>query len=56
MKHLKRFFCWIEWHSFLVGYDPIPGETGFNCREACKWCGGHGLVDSQGNLFNVKHK
>lgn len=47
---LKRFFCRIGWHSWLVGYE-ITDWFGDNVRAACKWCGYHGMIDSQGNLF-----
>lgn len=48
----KRICCTIGWHSFFVGYDPV--ESGWNGRQACRWCRGIGLVDSPGNLFGVK--
>lgn len=59
MSAIKRFFCWFGWHSYPVGYNwDIP--NGYRLAVAgggkaqCRWCGGVGLVDSQGNLFNVE--
>lgn len=59
MKLLKKLFCKIGWHSFIVGYDLAyspddPLHSGICDRYRCKWCNGVGLVDSQGNLFNVE--
>ena len=56
IRLIKRFFCKIGWHSF--GYEHVetvydPLHTGYCDRYRCKWCGGIGLKDSQGNLFNV---
>lgn len=50
---MKRFFCWIGWHSFWSGYEWI-GFDGASVHARCKWCGGEGMVDSQGNLFDVR--
>lgn len=48
MKHLRRFFCWMKWHS--IGYEPLFFD-GASVHAKCKWCGFEGMVDSQGNLF-----
>ena len=53
IKPLRRFYCWFGWHSHT--YDPIEFD-GASTRSRCKWCKGVGLVDSQGNLFSVKHE
>jgi hypothetical protein len=45
---LKKFFCWIGWHSFK--YD-VTGFDGASKHARCKWCGYEGMIDSQGNLF-----
>lgn len=54
MNVIKRFFCWIEWHSFPVGFrtwkDPRDPNH-FLIFAQCKWCGDKGQLDSQGNLF-----
>jgi len=54
MKLLKKFFCWIGWHS-LFGYDDVKYLEGdplkFQKQAKCKWCGFEGLLDSQGNIF-----
>ena len=57
LKIIKKFFCKIGWHSFsydLVETPKDPLNTGICNKYKCKWCGGIGLVDSQGNLFNVE--
>ncbi len=55
MRMIKRFFCWIGWHSYLVGYDDIHPRgldpLKFLRFATCKWCGFMGQIDSQGNLF-----
>lgn len=56
IKLIKRFFCSIGWHSFIVGYDLVevpddPLHTGICNKYKCKWCEYKGMVDSQGNLF-----
>lgn len=51
MKELiKRFFCWMRWHSFPIGFESI-GWDGCSVHAKCKWCGYEGIIDSQGNLF-----
>ncbi len=50
MEIVKRFLCWIDWHSIFVGYD-YTGFDGASFHAECKWCGYKGMVDSQGNLF-----
>ena len=47
---LKRFFCWIRWHSWPVGFE-ATGFDGVSVHAQCKWCGYKGLIDSEGNLF-----
>lgn len=57
LKIIKRFLCKIGWHSFsyeLVEIPKDPLNTGICNKYKCKWCSGVGLVDSQGNLFNVE--
>lgn len=52
---LKQLACAIGWHSYFVGYEQLPDNVshpGYG-RHRCRWCGGVGLVDSQGNLFDV---
>jgi len=50
---MKKFFCRIGWHSIFVGFDPVEFD-GCSVHARCRWCGGVGMVDSQGNLFCVK--
>ncbi|KKN01217.1 hypothetical protein LCGC14_1129810 [marine sediment metagenome] len=48
MDRVKRFLCWMGWHSrsyVLLEYD------GCNQHARCKWCEYEGILDSQGNLF-----
>ncbi len=47
---LKKFFCWIGWHSFFEGFESI-GFDGASTHARCKWCKHEGMIDSQGNLF-----
>lgn len=47
---LKKFFCWIGWHSFFSGFEKT-GFDGVSVHARCKWCGYEGMIDSQGNLF-----
>ena len=53
MDLIKRFFCWIGWHSWT--YDSVHKDPrdplGFLTFAKCKWCGYEGQIDSQGNLF-----
>lgn len=56
MKWLKKLFCRIGWHSYIVGYELVevpedPLHSGICNKYQCKWCGCVGLKDSQGNLF-----
>jgi len=56
---LKKFLCKIGWHSFKYDLVEIPNDilyTGYCNKYKCKWCHGIGMVDSQGNLFNVKYE
>ncbi len=53
IKPLRRFYCWLGWHSH--GYEPLDFD-GASVHARCKWCRGVGMVDSQGNLFSVKHE
>lgn len=50
MRYLKKFFCWMGWHSYFVGYDDT-GFDGASVHAKCKWCEFEGMIDSQGNLF-----
>ena len=50
MKRLKRFLCWIGWHSIFVGFQ-TTGWDGASSHAKCKWCDYEGMIDSQGNLF-----
>lgn len=52
MNKIKKFLCWLGWHSF--GYNYISTD-GVNTKAQCKWCKGVGLVDSQGNLFAIEN-
>lgn len=45
---MKRFFCWLRWHS--VSYEFLYYD-GCSQHARCRWCGFEGMVDSQGNLF-----
>ena len=47
---IKRFFCWADWHSYPVGFEPEFFD-GASAHAKCKWCGYRGMIDSQGNLF-----
>lgn len=55
MRYLKRFCCWIGWHSQFVGFDNVHKSEkdllGFLIFARCQWCGYEGQIDSQGNLF-----
>lgn len=46
----KRFFCWIGWHSWPVGFE-VTSFDGCSAHASCKWCGYEGMIDGQGNLF-----
>jgi hypothetical protein len=50
---MKNFLCWIGWHSIFTGFEPVSFD-GCSIHARCKWCGGEGLIDSQGNLFAVR--
>jgi len=50
MNRLKRFMCWVGWHSFFTGFETI-GHDGCSVKARCKWCGYEGLLDSHGELF-----
>jgi len=47
---IKRFFCWLGWHSWIGGYELLYHD-GCSTHARCKWCGYEGMIDSQGNLF-----
>ena len=48
---IKRFCCWVGWHSVpFAGYENI-GFDGLSEHARCRWCGYEGMIDSQGNLF-----
>jgi hypothetical protein len=49
LKAIKRFFCWMGWHS--VGNYALVEHDGCNAHARCRWCGYKGMLDSQGNLF-----
>ena len=55
MKYLKKFFCYMGWHSYFSGYDDVHGHSNdpYNILKygKCKWCGFEGQIDSQGNLY-----
>jgi len=53
MSSVKRFLCWIGWHSWTY---VITGYDGYNLIAECKWCGHKGMLDSQGNLFGDIHE
>jgi len=46
---VKRFFCWMGWHSF-PNFEYISFD-GASEHARCRWCGYEGMIDSQGNLF-----
>lgn len=52
---VKRFFCFVSWHSFFSGYELVRSYKndpyGIANKYKCKWCDFTGLVDSQGNIF-----
>ena len=54
-KLIKRFHCWMGWHSSWVGWDNTRKHPDdplqFLTYAKCKWCGYKGQIDSQGNLF-----
>lgn len=50
MSAIKRFFCWIGWHSVIGGFE-ATGFDGASIHARCRWCGYEGMIDSQGNLF-----
>lgn len=47
---IKRFFCWLGWHSFIGGYEPLFFD-GASMHARCRWCGYEGMLDSHGELF-----
>lgn len=49
IKLIKRFFCWVGWHSWKYDITGVSGPNFANGR--CRWCGYEGLVDTQGHLF-----
>ena len=50
MKIIKKFFCWLGWHSFIIGFEQLYFD-GCSNHAKCKWCSFEGMIDSQGNLF-----
>jgi hypothetical protein len=48
---LKRFFCWMGWHSCIGAGFITTGFDGCSVHAKCRWCGYEGMIDSQGNLF-----
>jgi len=55
IKAIKKFFCWMAWHSYFVGYDDVRHPSWdplkFLLIAKCKWCDFEGNIDSQGNLY-----
>ena len=50
LSHIKRFCCWIGWHSQPTGFE-IIGFDGASLHARCLWCGYAGMLDSSGALF-----
>ena len=50
INQIKRFFCWIGWHSWPIGFSQT-GFDGASIHACCQWGGYEGMIDSQGNLF-----
>ena len=50
IKPLQKFYCKIGWHCHSKDYQ-FDYSDGASTHCTCKWCGYHGMVDSQGNLF-----
>ena len=51
---IRRFSCWIGWHSFIGNLEErFEWESfdGCSIHARCRWCGYRGMIDSQGNLF-----
>jgi len=48
MKLIKRFFCWMGWHSLT--YDTVYYD-GHIRHAKCRWCGKYGIVDTIGKFF-----
>ncbi len=47
-EKMKRFACWIGWHSWKYR---ILGHDGCSFKAQCLWCDYKGLLDSHGSLF-----
>ena len=50
IKPLQKFYCKIGWHCHSKDYQ-FDYSDGASAHCTCKWCGYHGMIDSQGNLF-----
>lgn len=50
IKPLQKFYCKIGWHCHSKDYQ-FDYSDGVSAHCTCKWCGYHGMIDSQGNLF-----
>ena len=50
IKPLQKFYCKIGWHCHSKDYQ-FDYSDGVSEHCTCKWCGYHGMIDSQGNLF-----
>ena len=50
IKPLQKFYCKIGWHCHSKDYQ-FDHSDGASAHCTCKWCGYHGMIDSQGNLF-----
>ena len=47
---LKRFYCWIGWHSPRRKWEMTVFD-GCNQHAVCPWCDYEGMIDSNGDLF-----
>lgn len=50
---MKRLLCKIGWHSRFAGFDFLYSD-GCSAHVRCRWCGGEGMLDSNGGIFGVK--
>ena len=50
IKPLQKFYCKIGWHCRSKDYQ-FDYSDGVSAHCTCEWCGYHGMIDSQGNLF-----
>jgi hypothetical protein len=49
MKWIKRFFCYMDWHSLSIKYTHIDDK---GQHVECKWCGCTGILRSPG-IFGI---